>query len=158
MTQQASWGNEDPKTWLDPKCFCARFDEQWKRGEEYDRLMLRGVRLAWSAEGGGELSESCLLFVQILLGLSSSLETRMLLSFRCRKGGSHMSILWPVSGRRAGRRSEWPSCFRRYLKLLQPKILNMPMYHISGQCVLNSTGEKPLSIDLAFPIRKIFQG
>lgn len=32
-----------------PECFCARFDEQWKCGEEHDRL--RGVRLVWSAGG-----------------------------------------------------------------------------------------------------------
>lgn len=71
-------------------------------------------------------------------GIILSSEVKMLLSWRYREGISLLKIYDLFHGREVGVRSEWPSCFCYFLKLLEVKIFSVWRYHILGYCVLTT--------------------
>lgn len=63
----------------------------------------------------GKFSKTCLDSSQHPFVFS---EIRMLLFSGYMEGTSHLRVLWPVSGKRGGRRSEWPSAYKiQYAKV-----------------------------------------
>lgn len=83
---------------------------------------------------GSSARSICLDSFSIIL----SSKIKMLLSCRYREGISLLRIYDLFHRREVGRRSEWPSCFCYFLKLLQLKIFSVWRDHFLAYCVLTT--------------------
>lgn len=95
----------------------------------------------------------------VLLSILLSSEI-MFFSSRYREGASHIRVydLFQRRKVRVGGRSEWPSCFYCFLKLLQFKIFTMPRCNIWGKHILDSTKSKLLWFNYAPRMSKSSKG
>lgn len=122
---EPSPGNRDCKKWLSLSvCMLGLM----KSGQPRSNMAGQAVR--GKCRKLGEALQR--LFVRILRGLSVSSEKRLLPSSGCREGPSHVRVCYLLQKRRAGGRSEGPSCFCHFLKLFQLNIVSKLRYHVLG--------------------------